>query len=294
MTSASENDQQFIQEIQNGHCFFYEDEVDGYSDDALIAFANRGEYLIGYLPKNRLSHAVLKAVIENDQWNEALKYFTSHDTPHYKEMAILAVSKSWTQLKFVEPDVVDAEFYTKTIAQNPKALYVYLVRHPTLLEQLIKPQELEDKINTGALNRAAVIGGVVRGKIKTTLISDAYLQKSLLELPHLFAEALQSEFKPLAFELVAQGGWPSAYADQKPSCIKDAVKGFKASGAYLAAWHQTYILNCGIEKAVNAMKGPRTLGLLETLYTKEEIKPYLKGPQGNKVKGKWLEDEIGL
>jgi hypothetical protein len=293
MTNAS-NDQQLIQEIQNGHCFFYEDEVDRYSDDALIAFANRGEYMIEYLPKNRLSHAVLKAVIENDRWSEAMKFFSSKDTPHYKEMAILAVSKSWTQLKFVEPEVVDAEFYTKTIAKNPKALYVYLVRHPTLLEQLIKPQELEDKMNTGGLNRAAVIGGVIKGKIKSTLISDAYLQKSLLELPHLFAEVLQSEFKPLALELVAQGGWPTAYADQKPSSIKDALKGFKESGAVVAAWHQTYILNCGIEKAVNAMKGPSTLGLLETLYTKEEIKPYLKGPQGNKVKGKWLEDELGM
>lgn len=295
MTSASEYEQQLIRKIENGQAYFDEDEVDRYSDEVLIAFAHQRQNFIEYLPKSRLSYAVLKAVIDHDQFGNALKYVSSKDTPHYKQICILAVANGWTQLKHVEPEYVNAEFYRKTIAQNPKAIYGFLLRYASLLEQLIKPQELEDLLNTGIFNRTAIIGGVLKGKIKTQLIRDSYIKELLLFAPHQLAEALKTEFKPLALEMVADGAWPEEFVDQKPSSLKDSVKALKAAGnTSVTAWHKAYIMNFGIEKAVNAMKAPGKLELLETIYTREEIKRHLKGHYGNEAKGKWLDEEMGL
>jgi hypothetical protein len=295
MTSASEYEQQLIREIQNDEAYFDEDEVDSYSDEVLIAFANKRHLIVEYLPKNRMSYAVLKAVIENDPMNYALKYITSKDTQHYQEMATLAVSRDYTQLKHVEPKFVDLDLCAKILDKKPNSIYTFLIRYASLVEQLITPEELEDRMTTGKINRVAIIAKVIAGQIKTSLVTNAYIKESLLCIPHLMADTLKSEFKPLAMNLMTEGCWPADYASHKPSSLKDAVKSLKASGtSSVVAWHQAYIMSFGIEKVVQVMKAPRNLALLETLYSRDEIKPYLNGLEGNKAKGKWLEDEMGL
>jgi hypothetical protein len=295
MPAINDHDQRLIEKIKLGELNFIEEEIDSYSDEVLIAFAGEYAYFLEDLPKDRLSYGVLKAAINKSTPIDPLKHFSSQDTPHYRELALLAVSKSGSQVKFVEPEFVDADFFREAIKQNPKSMHSFLLRYAPLVEQVYTQKELEFIIDSSKLNKHIILTGIMSAKVKNNLLSDAYIKKTILDYPGLIAEAIKSDYKHLAIELLNAGDWPSAQAGDRPSNLKEAVKRLLDSNTEtFNEWHKAYILNFGIEKVVDAMKGHKTLPLLEKFFTREEILPHLSGQQGKKAKGKWLEEELGL
>lgn len=295
MTIKNEIEQELIEDIQRGLAHFDQYDVDGYSDEVLIIFARKKNDIIKYLPKDRMSYDVLRAVVENDQRMHAFEYITSRDTDSYRELALLAVEKSWTSLKFIEREFVDSDFFKQSIQVKPKAIYTFLLHYPALVEALLSSQDLEAMLDIDRFSRNAIVGSVIRGKTETSLINDDYIKQTLLTCPNLLSDTTKSDRKSLAMELLDEGGWPADYSGLKPSGLNEAIKQLKTlTKGTQADWNRAYIMSFGIDQVVKAMRSPSKLPLLETIYTREEILPHLTQRRDLQAKGRWLEDDLGM
>jgi hypothetical protein len=190
---------------------------------------------------------------------------------------------------------VDVDFCREAIANNQKTLYAFTKQYAPLLEQIFTQKEIEAVVDSSGLNKHLIVGGVMKRAAKNTLFSEAFIKQAILDSPGLLTVALESEYKHLVNEILDTGDWPPSQVGDRPADIKEGVKRLMGSNTQVFNdWHKAYVLSFGIEKVVNAMKGPKTLPLLETFYTREEIRPHLSGLQGQKAKGRWLEEELGI
>lgn len=286
---------QYIEEIRKGWRRFDNEDIHEYNDDILIAFAQRGDFFIHRLPKKMMTDKALSVVAELDKTNQCMKYISKDSTPIYRDIAVKAVASSYGNLTYVSKDVIDVDFIRDTVSRGATSLCGFFDHYSDLVHQTYSPSELEDILCANSIARNQVVGSILRGKIDTSLITDAFIQQSLLVCNSLASFIRKTDKKHLAFDLINQGGWPEAYVDDKPTDLKDAVKRMmKVKNSTVQSWQIAYAMTFGIAEVVKEMKTPSRIELLQEIYSREEILPHLSKRKGSKIKGQWLEDELGL
>jgi hypothetical protein len=286
----------FIQEIEKGFRGFDRDEISHYNEDILVAFAEkRATFFLHYLPKSLKTDRLLSVIAETDKTNQCMRYISKNSTPIYRELASKAVASSYGNLTYVSKEVVDSDFIRETSSRAANSLYGFFEQYPDLVHQTFSTTEMEAVLWADKKACNQVVNGVLRGSIKTPLITDEFIQKSLLVCPSLISFIRKTERNHLALDLLNQGEWPEAFASDKPTDLKDAVKRMmKPKNSSVQNWQIAYAMTFGIAEVVKAMKTPSRIELLEEIYPKEEILPFLSNRQGMKIKGQWLEDSLGL
>lgn len=99
----------------------------------------------------------------------------------------------------------------------------------------------------------------------------------------------------LLFEIINDGAWPDAYLNSRPKDLDDALKKLlKPKNTTEQSWQRAYVMTFGLDEALKLCKSPGRMDVLEGIYSREEIMPHLKNRKGNRLKGEWLEDALGL
>jgi hypothetical protein len=293
--SQTEATKKLIEEIRKGWRVYGEDQIDQYNDDVLIALAENGKTFIHRLPQHLKTDPVLSTIAELDKTNECMKYISQGSTSIYRELAVKAVASSYGNLWHVAKDVVDTAFVRDTVAMKASSLCAFFERYPALVHEIYSIAEMEVVLCADTIARNQVVGAVLRGKFETPLITDAFIQQSLLVCHSLVGFVLKTERKHLALDLIKQGKWPEKYENDRPSDLKDAVKRMmKVTNSTAQEWQKAYAMTFGIAEVVKEMKTPSRLELLQQIYTRQEIAPHLPKRRGSKIKGEWLEDSLGL
>lgn len=296
MSQSAESTKEFIDQIKKGGWRFFEvDDVHLYNDDILIAFAQCGTFFMDRIPRHMMTDPVLSVVAELDKTNQCLRFFTPDDTPIYRELAVKAVASSSGNLMYVSEDFVDAEFVRDTVTSGPSSLCAFLRGYPAIVHQIYDKPGLEALLSADTIARNQVVSDALKGKFETPLITDDFIQQSLLVCNGLIGSVLKTDKKHLVLDLINRGEWPEAYAKDKPEDLKDAVKRMmKPMSSVAQSWQKAYAMTFGVAEVVKAMKAPSKMELLEAIYTREEILPHLTQRKDLKAKGRWLEDSLGL
>jgi hypothetical protein len=293
--SQTEATKKLIEEIRKGWRSFDEALIDQYNDDVLIALVENGKTFIHRLPQHLKTDPVLSVIAELDKTNQCMKYISQGSTPIYRELAVKAVASSYGNLRHVAEDIVDAGFVRDTVAMRASSLCAFFEQYPALVHEIYSTAEMEAVLCADTIARNQVVNDFLRGKFETPLITDAFIQQSLLVCNNLVGFLLKTEKKHLALDLIKQGEWPEKYANDKPSDLKDAVKRMmKVKNSTAQEWQKAYAMTFGIAEVVKVMKTPSRIELLEAIYSKEEILPFLSKGKDMKIKGQWLEDALGL
>lgn len=293
--SQTAETKKYIEEIRKGWRSFDVDGMFQYNDDILIAFAENGKSFIQHLPEHRKTDPVLSVIAELDKTNQCMKYISQESTSIYQELAVKAVASSYGNLSYVSKNVVDADFMRETVARNARALSGFFESYSDLVHQTYSQSEMEAVLGSNKVARNQVLISVLQERIKTPLITDEFIQGSLLVCHSLASFIRKTDKKHLVLDLISQDGWPEAYVDDKPTDLKDAIKRMmKATNSTVQSWQIAYAMTFGIAEVVNVMKTPSRIEMLEEIYSREEILPHLSKRKGSKIKGQWLEDELGL
>lgn len=296
MKYTEEENQALIKRIRSWEAVFHKDDLYKYSDEALIAFAETNHSFIDQLPKERMTDKVLFAVAEHDTFFSVLSFVNPEDTTRYRDLAIKAVSKTPANLYFVDTSYVDKSFLLEVVTpKNPSAIAYFFKHYPALTSETFSPKDLESLLLHNAGIRNSFLHELLTFKSITANISDEFIRHSLPSSPGIIASILETDKRNLALEVINAGEWPEQYAADKPIDLKDAVKRImKPMSSTAQAWQKAYAMTFGIEAVVKIMKTPTRIAILETMYTREEIKPFLKAKNDHKLKGRWLEDDLGM
>lgn len=295
MSQPRESTDQFVAKIKAGIRFFDPNDADLYNDEILIAFAQADKMIVNRLPKDLLTDPVLLAIAQYSRYNLCMNYISPEQTEIYREIAMIAVSTNHSNLKFVKADIVDVDFIQETVARGPRSLCGFFERYHDLVHQIYDKQSLEAAIREDRGARTEVMNMVLREKLETPLITDTFIQESLLLGTSLISFILKNHRKHLAIELIGRGEWPASLANDKPSDLNDAVKRMmKPMSSTTQDWQRAYAMTFPIAEAVKAMKTKSKLELLETIYTRAEILPHLTQRRDLKAKGRWLEEDLGM
>jgi hypothetical protein len=296
MTLSAAETEKFIEAIRTGSYSFDEDTIDDYSDDFLVAFAERDISFINKLPKSRMSDPVLFAVAENEKFWDMLRFVNDEDTTQYRALAVRAVATNSRNLYFVPETYVDRQFLSDVLALGGNyAIDSFYSLHPQVAKEFFGPHGLEELMESDLNIRNRLLSDFLIGHLENADITESFVQESLVLCPGLVASLKRSGREHLVVEVIRQGGWPEQYASDKPTDLKDAIKKMKkAISSVAAGWQRAYIKTLGTAEVVRAMKSARTLEMLENIYTREEILPHLTNRRDLKTKGKWIEDALGL
>lgn len=295
MSEPRESTEQFVAKIKAGTRFFDPNDADLYNDAILIAFAQSEKMIVNRLPRNLMTDPVLLAIAQYSRYNLCMNYISPEQTQSYRDIAMIAVSKNHSNLKFVKEDIVDADFVRETVARGPRSLCAFFNGYYDLVHQIYDKQSLEAALRDDKGARTEVINMVLRDQLETPLITDTFIQESLLLGTSLISFILKNHRKHLAIDLIGQGKWPESLANDKPTDLNDAVKRMmKPMSSTVQDWQRAYAMAFPIAEAVKAMKTKSKLELLETIYTRAEILPHLTQRRDLKAKGRWLEEDLGM
>jgi hypothetical protein len=297
MAVQDQSTQDFIAKIEHGLAPFVKGDEPSYSDEILIAFARHGVDFIEHLPKSRMSDPVLLAIAENTNSSHLhpLRYFNPEDTKIYRDLAILAVAGSCVNLNYVSEEFVDAQFIRDTVEKSPYSLTEFLTKYTSVVEQAYDTTAIEAILEANQQVRSNVIFGLLHGDFKTPWVTDNFIKRSLVPCPGLMIALLDTDKSHLGIEIVREGQWLDFYAKDKPADLKDAIKRMRKPMSLVAqSWQLAYAMTCDIAEVIKSLKHPRKIELLESIYSRDEILPHLSKRTDFEIKGKWLEDALGL
>jgi hypothetical protein len=278
---------------QIGHGLkFSKYELAQYDEDVLVAFLHDGQGIFIDIPEDMITNQIRLAAAEYDKTGTIMQHLRP-GTPDYRSLAIAAVTADWRNLKDVDSTCVDCDFMMAVLDQSPEVLFAFFIDYSELTHTAFERDSLEQflQINPGALD--LTVSHYVSGSFSTPLLTDAFIQKSALSMPGVGSTVFKSAKQHLLIEGIRAGGWPQILEGDKPVDLEHGVKlVMKATSSMKLAWHKAYIKSHDLKDVVKIMSTPAREQMLLSLYTKAELLPFMH--QNQRVKGKWLEDEMGL
>lgn len=296
MTQTNTKAQQIIHSINELGCSFDINEIDDYTDDVLIAFAVKDISFIDKLPKNRMTDPVLFAVAENERFWDIMRFVNDEDTTQYRDLAIRAVATNSRNLQFISDQYVDVTFLEAVLAADGYySISAFHTFHPDVANQHFGQDGLQTLMESDATIRDRLLHEFLNGNLNNANITDEFIKDSLVMCPGLAQPLKRASREHLLVEVVKEGGWPAAYANDKPSDLDDAIRRMRKPMSSIAlAWQRAYVKTFDMTEVVKALKAPSKIEMLETIYTRAEIRPHLTQRRDAKIKGQWLEDDLGM
>lgn len=296
MTHTNTKAKQIIHSINELGYSFDIKEIDDYTDDVLITFAVNDISFIDKLPKNRMTDPVLFAVAENEKFWDIMRFVNDEDTTQYRDLAIRAVATNSRNLQFVSDVYVDVAFFEAVLAAGGHyGISTFYTFHPDVANQHFGHDGLQALMEADNTIRNRVLHDFLHGGLNEANITDNFIKDSLVMCPGLAQSLKKTSREHLLQEVIKEGGWPLTYADDKPSDLKDAIKRMRKPMSSVAlAWQRAYVKTFDMAEVVKALKAPSRIELLETIYTRAEIRPHLTQRRDTKIKGQWLEDDLGM
>jgi hypothetical protein len=268
-------------------------ELSQYDEDVLVAFLEDGQAIYVDIPADMITLRVQMAAAEFDQTGMLMQNIQPNDTTQYKALAIAAVASDWRNLKDVATDCIDQDFMNSVLEQTPEALVAFFTQDPAMVEKAFDQTSLEQFLMVNQSALFATISAYVSGGISTNLITDTFIQKMTMSMAGLGSKVFKSSRQHLMLDGIRDGGWPETLFEGRPVDLEQGIKrAMKPTSSLKLDWHKAYIKSHDIKEVVKAMKTPQREEMLLSLYTREELQPHMLKNQ--RVKGKWLSDELGL
>lgn len=296
MPLTESEEKKYIEDIRKGWRSFNEYDLPDYNEEILVELARHGSSFIHKLPAHLKTEQVILALAENDKSNTFMSHISPSDTKAYRDVAIKAISSSPGNVRYVESSYIDKNFMIDTVSASPQALSALLKEYHDIFHDTFDTTAVEKALDRSDSARTMFLSGIISGKTPTTLIFDEYIKKTLLSTPSIAGHLMRANFKTnLLLEIISEGGWPDAHSNCKPNNLDDAFrKLLKPKSTTVQSWQQAYVMTFGLEKALKLCKSSGRMDVLEGIYSRDEIMPHLKNRKGNRVKGEWLEDALGL
>lgn len=286
----------YIEDIKKGWRSFNEYDLKDYNEEIVVELARHGGSFAHKLPGHLKTDLVLMVLAENDKSNCLMKHTSPNDTHLYRDVAIKAISSSPGNIRHVETSYIDKQFIIDTVNAAPQSLCTFLKEYPGIVHDTFDSVSIEKILDSNISARTMFLSAIARGDIQTPLICDEYIKKSLPTTPSIAGHLLRMDFKTnLLLEIIDEGMWPDAYLNGKPKNLDDALKKLlKPKNTTEQSWQRAYVMTFGLDEALKLCKSTGRMDVLEGIYSREEIMPHLKNRKGNRLKGEWLEDALGL
>jgi hypothetical protein len=236
---------------------------------------------------------VQMAAAEFDRTGMIMQHIRPDTTSNYEALAISAVISDWRNLKDVAADRIDLKFMNQVLEQSPEAIVAFFIQDHELVEKAFDQVELEQFLQVNLLALISTMSSYLHGGLTTHLITDAFIQKMTMQVAGLGSEVFKSSRQRLMIEGIRAGGWPVSLLEDRPEDLEQGIKrAMKPDSTLKQSWHKAYIKSHDIQDVVKAMKTPAREEMLLSLYPREELQPHMRKNQ--RVKGRWLSDELGL
>lgn len=290
--SESTNSSELISLIGRG-LTFSKYELENYDERVLIAFLRNGQSIFGLIPKEMVTERIRDIAAECDKSGNVMEYIAPGDSPAYRALSIAAVASNFGNLKHVEASMVDFSFIESVTKETPSAIVAFFQNYPALIASSFDRVKLEAFLSERTGAAVKLIIDYLGGRIETDLINDDFIQRMVAERPLIGTELFKSSKQALMVNSIKQGAWPPSIAEHKPESLADAIKKVMLpNSSNLQAWHKAYIKTHDTQAVIALMDTPARSAMLESIYTRDELMPFMK--TNNKVKGRWLCDDLGL
>lgn len=268
-------------------------ELAEYDEDILVAFLEDGQAIFHDIPDDMVTDLIRLTAAQFDKTGMIMQHMQPNVTPGYRDLAIASVMSDWRNLKDIDAHWVDRDFMFAVLDKAPSAIYAFFSHHSALAHATVDQSGLEQFLLIHPHARDLMVSAFVVGHLTTPLISDDFIQKSTMSLAGLGSPMFKSPKQHLMIEGIKAGGWPDTLLADKPTDLEHGVKlAMKATSSLKLHWHKAFIKTHDIKDVIKAMKTPAREEMLLSLYSRAELQPYMKRNQ--RVKGKWLEEEMGL
>jgi hypothetical protein len=277
-TSQLEKDDEVLRLIQNGTPVrdFHPDHI---TTGVLerMADTNPGFKLI---PQEYLTDALLKRGMSHFRAKSADVHLTTDYKENYRLAAIKKMAEQEITLAAFNFDLIDKRMILQ-------ALSCSMMGNPDCLLK-VRIEEIDDEVALALLqkNYSPFHSGSSRFKLSTWV---AAIQKSSMY----WEVAIEDQHVSILKKLLDDGHWPE-YSGKKPEGLNDAItRASKQNNPTVVEMAlNCYIRSFPMEETLPLLKADSRVSLRESLYSTEELLPYLR--QFPFLKGRVLESSLGL